>query len=421
MAQHERIRLAGTMLATAMFAAVATDACAQTPPPPQDDSVVLNNQLQLGDVIAGQTLNVVNAQEQVTVTTVTQGNTISGAVYNGSVTVTSTQDMRGDSVARTDIAASGDTYGVINATTQAAGNYLAASGYGADVTLDASQSNTGGLVSATTEVGPAGSARLLGGGNINATAISNTVAAYGEGAFIDGSVDQSSSATVRSFGRIQSQYIPATAGVTSQAIANAVEVNSGQTSGQNLTIGQRSTGDFIEAEASSNAGNAWDLAARARASANQANLYNQGGSVVIASDQQNGSFVRSSALTTAFDYGAATASSRAAGNDLSVGNNDIYLELDNTQLNTGGVDSTATFSGTNGYDVYVGADAVGNNVTGYGCSTCNGYMEVRNSQTNEGNVSATANTTVAGSGRAVITGANATGNSATFYVSRPGN
>ena len=134
MAQHERIRLAGTMLATAMFAAVATDACAQTPPPPtgEDDSVVLNNQLQLGDVIAGQTLNVVNAQEQVTVTTVTQGNTISGAVYNGSVTVSSTQDMRGDSVARTDIDASGDTYGVINATTQAAGNYLAASGFAAN-------------------------------------------------------------------------------------------------------------------------------------------------------------------------------------------------------------------------------------------------------------------------------------------------
>ena len=410
------------MLATALFAAVATEACAQTPPPPQDDdSVVLNEQLQLGDVIAGQTLNVVNAQNQVTVTTVSQGNTASGTVYNGSVTVRSNQDMRGDAVGRTAINASGNTYGVINATTQVAGNYLGASGYGADVTLDASQSNTGGLVSATTEVGPAGAARLLGGANVNATAISNTTAVYGEGAFIDGTIDQSSSATVRSFGRIQSQYIPATAGVTSQAIANAVEVNSGRTSGQNLTIGQRSTGDFIEAEASSNAGNSWDLAARARASANQASLYNQGGSVVVASDQRNTSYVRSSALTTSYDYGAATVVSRASGNDLSVGNNDIYLELDNNQLNTGGVISTATFSGTNGYDAYVGADAVGNNVVGYGCSTCNGYMEVRNTQTNQGDVSAIANTTVAGSGRAVITGANATGNSATFYVSRPGN
>lgn len=408
------------MLATAMFAAVATDACAQTPPPPQDDSVVLNEQLQLGDVIAGQTLNVVSAQSQVTTSTVSQGNYASGAVQNGSITVQSNQDMRGSSVARTDLNLTGDTAGLVNATTQASGNYLGVSGYQADVTLDATQSNTGALVSATTEVGPT-NARLLGGANVAASAVSNTVAVYGEGAFIEGNIDQSSSATVRSFSRIQSQYIPATANVTSEALANVVSVNSGQTSGQNLTIGQRSTGDFLEAEASANAGNGWDLAARARASANQASLYNQGGSVVVASDQQNGSFVRSSALTTAYDYGSATATSRAAGNDLSVGNNDIYLELDNTQLNTGGVDSTATFSGTNGYDAYVGADAVGNNVTGYGCSTCQGYMEVRNTQTNQGDVSATANTTVAGSGRAVITGANATGNSATFYVSRPGN
>ncbi|MGV9008474.1 holdfast anchor protein HfaD [Brevundimonas sp.] len=403
-----------------MFAAVATDACAQTPPPPQDDSVVLNEQLQLGDVIAGQTLNVVNAQSQVTTSTVSQGNYASGAVQNGSITVQSNQDMRGSSVARTDLNLTGDTAGVVNATTQASGNYLGVSGFQADVTLDATQSNTGALVSATTELGP-DTARLLGGANVAASAVSNTTAVYGEGAFIDGTIDQSSSATVRSFSRIQSQYIPATANVTSEALANVVSVNSGQTSGQNLTLTQRSTGDFLEAEASANAGNSWDLAARARASANQASLYNQGGSVVVASDQQNSSFVRSSALTTAFDYGSATAASRAAGNDLSVGNNDIYLELDNTQLNTGGVDSTATFSGTNGYDAYVGADAVGNNVTGYGCSTCQGYMEVRNTQTNQGDVSATANTTVAGSGRAVITGANATGNSATFYVSRPGN
>ena len=97
MAQHELIRLAGTMLATAMFAAVATEASAQTPPAPtgDDDSFVLNEQLQLGDVIAGQTLNVVNAQSQVTTSTVSQGNIASGAVQNGSITVRSSQDMRG--------------------------------------------------------------------------------------------------------------------------------------------------------------------------------------------------------------------------------------------------------------------------------------------------------------------------------------
>ena len=400
--------------ATALCAAAATEAAAQ------DGTIVLNQQLQLGDVFAGQTLNVVDSQEQVTVETSAQGNSASGAVYNDAITVQSDQTMQGDAVATTDITLGGDTYGAVNATTQAGGNYLAVSAYDATLTLDATQANTGGLVSATTEVGDS-SARLHAGASVGASAISNTVALYGEGSFVSGTIDQSSSAVVRSFGRIESQYIPAEASVTSQAIVNAVAVNSGQTSGQDLSIAQRSTGDFIEAEASANAGNAWDLAARARATANQAVLYNEGGSVVTASDQQNQSFVRASALTTAYDYGRAESYARGAANELSVGNNDIYVEIDNTQFNSGGADVTATFSGTNGYDVSVGADAVGNSVTGYACSDCEGYLEARNAQTNAGDVSAVANTTVAGSNRSVITGANAVGNSASFYVSRPGN
>ena len=400
--------------ATALCAAAATEAAAQ------DGTIVLNQQLQLGDVFAGQTLNVVDSQEQVTVETSAQGNSASGAVQNGAITVQSDQDMRGDAVATTDLTLGGDTRGEVNATSQAGGNYLAASAYDATLTLDAAQTNTGGLVSATTQIGDS-SARLHAGAAVGASAISNTIALYGEGSAIRGSIDQSSSAVVRAFGRIESQYIPDEASVTSQAIVNAVAVNSGQTSGQDLSIVQRSTGAFIEAEASANAGNAWDLAARARATANQAVLYNEGGSVVTASDQRNDSFVRASALTTAYDYGRAEAYARGAANELSVGNNDIYVEIENTQFNAGGVDVTATFSGTNGYDVSVGADAVGNSVTGYACSDCEGYLEARNVQTNSGDVSAVANTTVAGSNRSVITGANAVGNSASFYVSRPGN
>ncbi|NJC39966.1 hypothetical protein GGQ87_000224 [Brevundimonas alba] len=416
MAKPARIRLAGTIAATVMCAAAATEVAAQTPPPA--DSIVLNEQLQLGDVFSHQTLNVVDAQEQVTVSTSAQGNSASGAVENGSITVQSDQDMRGDSVATTDMTLGGDTYGIVNATTQAQGNYLAVSAYDADLTVDANQSNTGALVSATSQLGE-DDARLLGGAVINASAISNTVAVYGEGSTVGGSIDQSSSATVRAYNRIETQYIPAEANVSSQAIVNAVQVTSGQTSGQNLAIVQTSTGDFVEAESSANSGNAWDLAARARASANQAVLYNQGGSVVVESSQDNTAFVRAAATTTAYDYGRAEAHARGVANELSVGNNDIYVEIDNSQFNSGGVDVTATFSGTNGYDVYVGADAVGNSVTGYACSECEGYLEARNSQTNSGDVSATANTTVAGSTRAVITGANAVGNSATFYVSRP--
>ena len=416
MAKPARIRLAGTIAATALCVAAATEAAAQTPP--ADGTIVLNEQLQLGDVFSHQTLNVVDAQDQVTVSTSAQGNSASGAVENGSITVQSDQDMRGNAVASTDMTLGGDTDGLVTATTQAGGNYLAVSAYDADLTVDAIQSNTGGLVSATSQLGD-DDARLLEGAAINASAISNTVAMYGEGSSVGGTIDQSSSATVRAYNRIETQYIPAEASVSSQAIVNAIAVNSGQTSGQDLSIVQTSSGDVVEAESSANAGNAWDLAGRAHAAANQAVLYNEGGSVVTTSSQTNSSFVRAAATTTAYDYGRAEAHAQGAANELSVGNNDIYVEIDNSQFNSGGVDVTATFSGTNGYDAYVGADAVGNSVTGYACSECEGYLEARNSQTNSGDVSATASTTVAGSGRAVITGANATGNSATFYVSRP--
>jgi hypothetical protein len=103
----------------------------------------------------------------------------------------------------------------------------------------------------------------------------------------------------------------------------------------------------------------------------------------------------------------------------SAGNNDRYLKIDNSQLNTGGVEVQAVMAGTNGYDAYVSADAVGNAVTGYACSECSGTLTATNVQTNSGNVSATASTTVRGANRAVITGVNAVGNAATFYVSRP--
>ena len=116
-----------------MFAAAATEAAAQ------DGSIVLNNQLQLGDVIAGQTLNVVGATDQVTVSNSAQGNSLSGSVENDSLTLRSTQTMRGDARATTEMTLGGDTEGEVNAVTQAGGNYLAGGAYDADLEIDATK------------------------------------------------------------------------------------------------------------------------------------------------------------------------------------------------------------------------------------------------------------------------------------------
>jgi len=402
--------------ATAMCAAAATEVAAQTSG--QDATIIRNNQLQSVDVTSDLVLNVEGATDQITGSNSAYGNRLSGAVQNGTLQLGSRQTMRGDSLATTTIAGR-ETEGAVNVVTQAGGNYLAAGAYGASASVEATQTVEAGEITAGSSL-TGGTARLLEGGSIGTSAIANRTDLGGTGAVVIGTVTQSSDASVRASNLVETQYIPASADVSAQATGNAVAANSTGASSQNLGVRQTSTGTVVTADASANAGNAWDLAGRANAAANQAVLTNQGGAMISRFDQTNGSAVSATARVTAYDFGAAVVSASGAGNLASAGNNDRYLKLDNTQLNTGGVEVQATMIGTNGYDAYVGADAVGNSVTGYACSECSGTLTATNVQNNSGNVSATANTSVVGANRAVITGVNAVGNSATFYVSRPG-
>lgn len=400
------------MAATALFAAVATEAVAQ------DAAIVLNNQLQLGDVVAGQVLNVEDAEDHVTASVSAQGNSLSGAVQGQSIDLQSVQTMNGDATATLEMTLSGDTAGLLTATVQAGGNYLAGGAYDADMVVNANQTLDAGQVTAVSSL-PGGSARLLDGADVGVSAIGNTVALAATGGRIDGRVDQASDAGIIAENFAATQYIPAVAEFRAQAIANAVAATTDEVADQDLSVRQRSTGDLIQAGTSANAGNAWDLAGRANATANQAVFANQGGALVNQTDQGNISSVRATAIVTAYDFGAATAQARGAANEVQVGNNDIYLEIDNTQVNSGGVEVSASFAGNGGFDAYVGADAVGNAITGYACADCEAYLQADNSQTNSGDVTANATTTISASGRAAITGANAVGNSASFYVTRP--
>jgi len=396
-----------------MCVAAATEVFAQ------DRSIVLNEQLQLGDVIAGQTLNVENATSEVGVNVAAQGVIASTTVANAGLDLTSSQTMRGNTRAATTMTLTGDTQGPVNAETQARGTYLAAGAYGADLAIESSQTVGPSEVTASSEI-TGSSARLIGGASVGGTAIANTTSIGSTGSHVEGAVIQSSEAGVRAENFAGTQYIPATGEFISQSIGNAVSVNSGLASSQDLTIHQRQAGDQVTASTSANSGNAWDLAGRARATGNQALLYNQGGSAVVTTDQSNLSEIQTASVVTSYDFGSATSRAAGTGNEVSIGNNDVYLEIDNSQVNSGGVEVSSSFDGAYGYDAYVAAEAIGNSVTGYACSQCQGYMDISNAQTNSGNVSATATTTIRGGGRAVVTGANAVGNSATFYVTGPG-
>ena len=402
------------MAATALCAAAATEAVAQ------DRSIILNDQLQLGDVIAGEILNVEDASGEIAVNTTARGTTLSGAVVGADLTLSSSQEMQGDTSATTTLNLTGETQGPVNAVTQARANVLEAAAYDGDLNIESNQVTGPFEVTASSAI-TGSSARLVGGASIGVAAVANTTTLGGTGTHIEGVLIQSSEAGVRSENFAGTQYIPAEAEFISQSLGNVATVNSTAASSQALTIRQRQAGDQVTANTSANSGNAWDLAGRARATANQALLYNQGGSVVVTTDQSNLSQIRATSVVTSYDFGLATANSAATGNEVSIGNNDVYLQIDNSQVNSGGVESSSSFAGTNGYDVYVASEAVGNAVTGYACADCRGFMDVTNSQVNSGPVSATSTTTVRGQARSVTTGANAIGNSATFFVSGPRN
>lgn len=400
-----------------MYAAAATEVAAQ------DRGLVLNEQIQLGDVISGQTLNVVDVSDQVTASTAAQGNSLVGGADGQAVDVRSTQDMRGEASASTTMTLGGDTNGLVTSVTQARGNYMAGTATRTQLGIDATQSASGDVTASSLITGQ--DARMVGGGTIAVGAYGNTVALAGNGSGSDraslvGSIDQTTTGQVRATNQASPRFVRDPADFSSQAMANAVQATSGPSTNQELEVRQRSSGAMVEAGTGIHAGNGWNLAARAHAGGNQASFYNQGGSLITTTDQDNSARIRGAVQLSSYDFGKATATASAVANDVTVGNNDIYVDIDNTQMNTGGVEATASFVGQKGYDAYVGANAAGNSITGYTCAECGGDLNARNVQTNTGNVSAIANTTINGNGRNVIAGANAVGNAATFYVTRTG-
>lgn len=402
-----------------MIAATVTCAAAATEALAQDGSTVLNGQIQLNDSVAEATLNVVDAGA-VDASASARGNEVLTGVVGTSGRMTSDQTMQGGARATVSLTLDGDT-GPLDARADATGNSLGGTAERGGLDLDARQTVGAPSVIARARI-ENDTARLLEGGDLTATAQGNVAALQAIEGRVTGSIAQTSTAASVDAGALAlTQYIPAPAVVSAQALGNAVQSGGTGASSAALDVRQVSGGALVTAAVSANAGNAWDLAGRARAAANQTILRNAGGSVVAATDQTSQSAVRASSLVTAYDFGRAEASATAAGNSAEIGNNDRYVEIDNSQFNGGVVEADAAFVGAYGYDAQVGAEAVGNNVVAYACATCEGTLVAANSQTNTAAVTSTATASVGGQGRAVVVGANAVGNRATFYVTGPSN
>ncbi len=406
-----KILLVGTIVATMTCAGAATS---QTPPPP---STADNIQVQLGDVFATQTLNVVDVSGSTTAATTATGNSFSAAVQNGSMNMTSSQTMQGNVTATTQVTAAGSAGDGVTLITEAAGNTGEGSVTGGTMNATVNQTVHGTAINASTVV-DAPTGQMFTSSNISATALGNSQA-YG---VTDGtathSTTQSNDALVQALAGAQVQYLQGDSAVSASAVANNVS-GGGLNSTQTASVTQTMTGARTQASVEVESGSAWNVIGASVATANNANIGNQGGSLAMTVNQTNGDYVRSESLVNAYEFGAGTASAVGIGNSSQAGEAGGFLDFDNTQSTTGGVQVFSTFTGHDGFDAGASSIAIGNATTGYACSDCQATMRINNHQTNTDGVEATSTVSIAGSNRSVSSTANAVGNSATFFVTTP--
>jgi hypothetical protein len=412
MRKRAKILLAGTLIATTSCAGVATS---QTLP-----SSVDNQQLQLGDVFADQTLNVDDGSGQTTVVTTATGNAVSAAVETGQMSLTSTQSMQGNAAATATLTATASAGDPVVVVTEAVGNTGDASASGASMTAAVNQSTTGASVTADTTVDAPLGRVGPGGASVSTNAIANSQAFGVVDGRSDATVSQDNSALVQARTGATVQYMPGPATFASSAVANNVSSSGSGPATQTLDVTQTMTGARTQASTFIGTGNAWNVTGVSTAVANNVAVSNDGGSVDTKVSQTNGTYVRSETVLGAYEYGSASAQAYGVANSVSVGGETGYAVIDTTQVASGGVEVISDLTVHDGYDAYSTATATGNAVTGYACAECSATLSATNRQTNNSDVSATSSVSVGGPGRNTTATAVATGNSATFYVTRPG-
>lgn len=392
----------------------ATSASAQSP--------VVNNQVQNGDIFAQGTLNIVTVEEGAQQSTTATGNSVQAYGDRTDMAVTSNQTMVGSVIAQTVVNVDASLGADTAVSTMALGNT-------ADVGIN--QATMTGVLTQTATFTDNITARtqiegdLAQAGDITAatTAISNNATLGLTNGAAGVRVNQNSNADVLADGGAVMQYVSGTSAISGVAVGNNISSVGDTASAQRLALGQTNGGALVQASKFTAYGNVQSAITSTTAVGNSANVFNEGPLLDVTSQQVNNAYVRSQAESSAYQFGSAAANAYGAGNTAVAGNSGEALVLDNTQWNgTAGVEVIATFTGTDGYDSYTQAVAVGNDVTGYACSDCTGTMDVNNRQTNNGDVSSAATNSVGNQGgRSVVGVSTATGNNASFYVTRPGN
>lgn len=378
-----------------------------------DGGLVINGQVQLGDVLSTQLLSVEEAVDGVQMTTDATANEVVAHRNNGSVVFDSGQTLGAYSAATSSGYVAGRVRQPYDILTTATGNTATVSARNGQALGESTQviSEGGGTLAAAYN-GVDGPAREA---VIEANAGGNTQGWSALRGRIGSTTHQINAGVTEA--KAEGEFWRASElELTAVAAANNVTADAAQ-SDLDMAVTQ-TTGDApTRALADSHVYDVGYVSGYAEASGNSIDVAADGGVAGLVSTQTNNGRVIAEAQTSAkfFDYGEAV--SYGVGNSANLANVGPKTELHNRQVNNGDVLSRATFSGGSGNDVAATATAYGNQLTGFGCTECGGELYADSAQRNEGGVQAVTSTTLGrGRARSVNNAAAATGNSATFLV-----
>lgn len=233
-------------------------------------------------------------------------------------------------------------------------------------------------------------------------------------------VNQTNNATVTADGGGVIGETTGSTVIAGAAAANNVTNSGALSAAERMIVTQRNNAALTQASQFTAFGSSYLATTSATATGNNISATNQGPLLDVTADQNNQAYVRAQAENSSYLYSAPQVSAYGVGNSVLAGDLNGQLVLDNAQVNDGGgIESVASFTGGQGYDPTVSSTAVGNAATGYACGDCGG-MSIESRQVNNVDVGATSTTTITGYARRVNGVATAVGNTATYYVNRPG-
>lgn len=350
-------------------------------------------------------------------TSTATGNAYSAAATGYNADMRSYQETQGQVVADTRLDVASNSGETTSLSTVATGNFVQATGYGATITGVYTQATGAHAVTAHSHTEApdaqtgAVASQVQAAGNAQAFGLE-----YGSAGV---RTSQTNAATATSDGGGVYGYVPGTASFTATTVGNDVTLSGANGSAARMIVDQNNTAPLTQAAQFTAFGNVQDANTSAAASGNNVNTVNEGHLLDVTARQSNQAYVRAQSASSAYQFGAGSASAYGVGNAIVAGDIGGELLLDTVQSNDGGgIEAVARFDGTEGYDASVSATAYGNSVMGYACSDCQGRLDVNNDQINNADVGAQSVVNVT-SGRSARGVANAVGNSATYYVSRP--